>query len=59
VSSLAAQPPLIPEPTTMASKTFASGIMKIYGNEFNEIWNTGKVLVLDLLEWENSVLTPK
>jgi hypothetical protein len=43
----------------MASKTFASGIMKIYGNEFNEIWNTGKVLVLDLLEWENSVLTPK
>jgi hypothetical protein len=29
----------------MASKTFASGIMKIYGNEFNEIWNTGEVLV--------------
>jgi hypothetical protein len=24
--------------------------MKIYGNEFNEIWNTGKVLVRDLLE---------
>jgi hypothetical protein len=50
VSSLAAHPPLIPEPTTMASKTFASGIMMIYVDEFNELRNTGEKLIKQFLQ---------